>query len=486
MSLKFLVLLLINFFFFSSAGTQNELQNKINILVNSGFYKHANIGISVRDTKTGELIADIEKDKLMIPASSLKLLTTLASLDVLGSNFRFKTRISYDGILHADGTLQGNIYIEGSGDPCLGSDRIPGVLSSDALILKIADDIKKAGVVCLEGNVIADESVFNSFPVSPTWQWNDLGNYYASGAWGLNINENLYNIWYDRNGPVGSLTKVAFYEPNIPNLQIQNEVIVGNRYSGDNAYIFGGPYNYGKRVVGSIPQGKNLFKIKGSLPDPPLFFAYRVLKALEQCKIGGYTFKTMFRDDGTKKMRKEISLYESPDLKTIVRYTNEVSINLYAESILKTLGAIKLNNGSGSGGIDIIKKYIKNKGLDATPLIMEDGSGLSTRNLITPDLMSNFLSEYLQNIDFNVLKEILPAAGERGTVRQLLTGSPAKGKVWLKSGSMDKILTYAGYCETASGKIVSFSVFLNNSIFAKKYQNKAELEKILDAIYRFS
>lgn len=467
-------------------GMAQSLQSKIEQLTGVAFYRHANIGVSVRDVNDRHLIAEVRKDKVLVPASALKLVTTLTGLELLGGDFRFSTRITYDGRLGADGILKGNIYIEGGGDPSLGSERIPGVEDADRLIRRMTDDILKAGIKCIEGNIIADESVFNSFPVSPSWQWNDLGNYYAAGAWGLNINENLYNIWYNRSGPVGSLSRIAYFEPRVPNLVLENEVTIDSANTSDNAYIFGGPYHYGKRVVGTIPQGKDLYKVKGSLPDPPLFFAYKLLTQLDKRNMGGHNYRTQYRAVKNKQRRILISEYRSPDLKTIVRYTNDLSINIYAESILKTMGLVMRKSGSGTEGIGAIKSFMKKQGLDTEPLNMEDGSGLSARNLMSPDLMASFLATVAKNKDLADLRQIIPAAGERGTVRNLLVRSPAKGRIWLKSGSMDNILTYAGYCKAASGRLVSFAVFLNGSTTDKPDKNKAELEKILDAIYRFS
>ncbi len=466
--------------------SQQNLQSNINQIISKPFYKHANIGISVRDVKTGELLAEVSKDKVMIPASTMKLVTTFVGHQILGENFTFETRISYDGELDAEGNLRGNIYIEGSGDPTLGSDRIPGSQSASVLITKIADDIYLHGIKCIEGNIIADQSVFDSSPISSSWQWNDLGNYYASGAWGLNFNENTYSIFYERSGPIGSLTKISHSEPVIPGLKLDNYVTVDSANSVDNAYIFGGPHVYNKRVEGTIPQGKTIYKVKGALPDPPNFFASTLLKELRKREMGCHMYSSLSKIDDKKKLRKWISSYRSPSLKNIVRVANELSINIYAESILKTLGHMIGKKGSDLEGIAAIEEYLVSRSIDVTALHMEDGSGLSARNLMSPEFLTDFLYRFLRGKNENYIKELMPAVGVSGTVKNLLSQSKAKGNMWVKSGSMDKILNYAGYCKTASGRLVAFSVFLNGSTAKKMKDNKTELEKILDAIYRFS
>ena len=464
---------------------QNNLQFKIDSIVNHSIYKDVQLGISVRDADSGEILADVHKDMMMIPASSLKLITTLSSLDILGNDFRYETRVSYDGILHDNGILEGNVYIEGSGDPSLGSDRIPGVLSTSLLLSKIVQDIKKAGILCIEGKIIADASSFGCQPVSSSWHWSDLGNYYAAGAWALNIHENSYNLWYECDGPVGTLTKIAYYEPHIPELAFENDVRIGKAYTGDNAFIFGGPYTNIKKVTGTLPKGKSLYKIRGSMPDPTHFFTFSLKKELEKNNMGSDTVFTLLQPDQYKYARKEISNYRSPDLKTLVKYTNESSINLYAESILRTLGLKEFRDGSDSAGIAALKKQLFSIGFDESTFTLDDGSGLSTKNQVSADLLSRFLVQFLKSKDRALVKEIIPSVGERGTVKRLLVNSEAKGKIWAKSGSMNNVLSYTGYCETESGRFIAFSIILNTHDAQGKHPRRAELEKILEAIYKF-
>ena len=186
---------------------------------------------------TNKIVAAINPEISLIPASSLKLITTLSALDILGPEYTFTTKISYSGKIDPDGTLNGNIYIVGSGDPTLGSPRtsLKGeVLSFNKLIVDIGKSIRDRGITCIDGEVIADESIFDSYPISPSWQWNDLGNYYASGAWGINANENEYYIYFKRNLRIGRSTILHSYQPYIPQLELQNEVTIDSSNTPDN------------------------------------------------------------------------------------------------------------------------------------------------------------------------------------------------------------------------------------------------------------
>jgi len=463
-----------------SISSQHSVQKEIERITMQPFFKHAQLGIAVRNIKDGTLYVNVAKDKMFIPASTLKLVTTLIAKKKLGDNFRFRTKLSYNGEIEADGTLKGNIFIEGSGDPTLGSGRMEGNMNMNALLKQMALDVKKAGILTIEGDIIVETTYDNTPPLVDSWQWNDIGNYYATGSWSLNINENLYNIFYHRNVQVGAPAVISYIEPYIPMLSINSSVTVDKPKTDDNAYIFGAPMNYQKVIRGTIPQGKGLYKIKGAIPDPPLFMAYKLHTTLFQDGIKSNNYKTA--QPSSTKTRKLLATYFSPKLIEIIRLTNDFSINLYAEALLTSLS----ENENQKSKITTIKRFFSESGLDTTALQIEDGSGLSTRNLISPDLMTLFLSKQLPNLSENDIKHFISSPGESGTAKKLLINSPAKKNIWLKSGSMAGIQCYAGYCRTASGNLVSFAVFLNGSTATKDLENKLELEKILDAIYRFS
>ena len=458
--------------------SQGSLQDILTELSKNPFYKHSHLGIAVQDVSEQKVIADINKDKLFIPASTIKLITTLSTRQLLSDNYRFTTSLYYDGNITDEGTLQGNIYIIGKGDPTFGINKISGNPSMDEILNIFSERILQAGIRCIEGKVIAIANEKMQPPIGDSWQWNDLGNYYASGAWSINVNENSYNIYYNHDMELGAEAQISYIEPYIPRLTIDSQVTIDSAHTADNAYIFGAPFTYGRFIKGTIPQGKGLFKIKGSIPNPPLFFAYRLYALLHHKGIS-------VDDYDTEPVKKEgmtcIFEHHSPLLKEIIKITNDQSNNLYAEATLKALGGKDIKEN-----VQIILDNLKSMGLETNSVNLEDGSGLSPRNLISPYHMSSFLVKQSQFLGESNLKNVLPTVGESGTVKNMLGNSPAKGRMWIKSGSMEKVLCYAGYTRAASGKLIAFAVFLNNSPAKTFKENKTELEKILDTIYRFS
>jgi D-alanyl-D-alanine carboxypeptidase/D-alanyl-D-alanine-endopeptidase (penicillin-binding protein 4) len=151
--------------------------------------------LTLLDIESKKILASHRPDKVLVPASSLKLLTTLTGIKILGSEFKFKTGLYYSGSIDDQGVLNGDLIIVGGGDPTLGSSSYDGYPNFNALLASIVNAVKNQNINCINGLVIVDESVFDSYPIAPTWQWNDLGNYYASGAWGINVNENQYLLF---------------------------------------------------------------------------------------------------------------------------------------------------------------------------------------------------------------------------------------------------------------------------------------------------
>lgn len=422
-------------------------------------FKYGQIGFSFR-TGEGKVIYEHNGDKSLIPASNLKLLTTASALKVLGEEYKFETRLTYDGVLK-DGVLNGNIYIEGGGDPTLGSDRIEGYPDLNQLLLLWTEKIKQTKITQIKGSIIAElPKGFNNNPIPDGWIWSDIGNYYGAGASGLNINENLYKLVFKPGNVVGDSTTVLRTEPAIPDLQFENKVKTGQIGSGDNAYIYGAPFSNYRYLSGTIPAGVPEFTIKGSVPDPALLTAVLLHKTLND---GGITIgqepKKALGNIEDKKRRMSIYTHSSPSVKEMVRYTNFYSINLYAEALLIKMAAHKGLDGTTENGIQVMAEYWKKRGLDVQGMTLRDGSGLSPQTAIRPSQMTSMLNLMTSDTSFF---SSLPVAGESGTLKKICNDTPAKGKVFAKSGTLSKVICYSGYVRSQSGKLNSFSIFINN------------------------
>jgi D-alanyl-D-alanine carboxypeptidase/D-alanyl-D-alanine-endopeptidase (penicillin-binding protein 4) len=189
---------LILFFPFSGPG-ENAYQNLTQYaksIPSMSNLKHGQWSIYVINTDNGQTLLDINGEKGLAPASNLKLLTSAVALSLLGDDRQFNTYLEYSGTINKNGTLSGNIYIRGEGDPTLGSSELNGVLPLPLLLDQWNEAIRARGIKKINGDIIADDSYLDFMPLPGDWFWEDVGNYYAAGTSGLCINENMYRLYF--------------------------------------------------------------------------------------------------------------------------------------------------------------------------------------------------------------------------------------------------------------------------------------------------
>ena len=430
---------------------------------------HAGIGFKAVDLTTGKTVASYNASMALTPASTIKIVTTSTALEVLGSNYFYSTSLFYDGVVE-DSVLKGNLYIEGSGDPSLGSEFSDK--GKEAFMDAFLQGIKDKGIKSIEGNVIVLDQLFGYDGVSPKYLWEDLGNYYAPGAYGISIFDNMYRIYLQSFAP-GSETNVLYMEPEIEAIQFTNEITAGDTNS-DNSAIFGVPFSYNRRLYGTIPPNKASFAVRGDIPDPGLFLAQYFASSLQEQGIEVKGEASTYRINPQKPQGEtEIAINKSNRLASLARIVNVRSNNHYAEHLYKTLQLTK--------EIDI-PVYWKDKGLDSSALFMFDGSGISPANAVSAEFLTDILI-YMnkKSSQSEAFYKSLPIAGREGTVASFLKGTPLAGKAHVKSGSITNVQSYAGYIEK-DGKRYAFAIIINN-FTGKRADVRKEIEQLLVGLF---
>lgn len=465
---SFWLILLISFFLNPIfAQSLRQLESAIEALDRDIDMRSASWGITVIDANTGEVLVNHNGRKSLATASTMKAITTSTALALLGEEFRFNTYLEYDGQIDEAGTLTGNLYIRGEGDPSLGSDRFDGANELNQLMIRWAKEIQAIGIKAINGQIIGDGSAFSTQIIPGKWNWEDMGNYYAAGAGGLNINENLYQLVLKPGPSEGAETSVLRTIPTMQSLTFTNELKTGRRGSGDNAYIYGAPYTQLAYIRGTIPAGVASFTIKGSIPDPALFCAERLSDELTKCGIRlnqPPTSVRLLQAQGKRKFtsRKPIYTHSSPTLREIVYHTNMKSVNLFAEALAIQVGKAQGKIPNTANGIDAIEDYWKSKGIDIKGMYLRDGSGLSSNNVVSTYQMAGILQKMRSQQGFNAFYASLPVAGKSGSLKSMLRGTAAEGRLRAKSGYISAVRSYTGYVTTVNGRELTFAVIANN------------------------
>ena len=452
-------------------------------LLQAPYMRGASFSLVVKDVQEGRTVYSYDTDRLQSPASVLKTVATATALEILGEDYRYPTTLEYDGILE-NGTLEGNLYIKGSGDPSLGSSHFaPG--QNKFLSTWIAA-LQKAGIKHITGSVISDESIFDTEGVSIKWLREDMGNYYAPGSYGISIFDNMYKLSL-QTGAAGTRPVLKGTEPDIPFIRFKN-YLKAAPVSSDSAYIIGAPLDDVRYLYGVLPANREAYVLKGDIPDPALYLARYLTDQLQQkgIRVDGSPscHRIEVEENRWKKgERKEIVTTFSPTLRVIASVCNHVSHNLYADALVKTVGLQykpRRNEmiSSFGRGVQVVKEYWEKKGLDVFPLRMNDGSGLAPADKVSAGFMGELLVYMAtESAVSDAFIASLPQAGIEGSVRNFLKGSKLQGKARLKSGGITGVRSYAGYI-TKDGKTYAVAVFSNNYSCSMSRMTGA-LEKLL-------
>ena len=470
--LFFLLSLTCSLNFFSQDVKLSPLENlqaEIYKLQDDPDLKHGSWGICVLDAKKDSVMAEYNSAVGLVPASSLKVVTTAAALCTFGENYRFETKIQYDGILDTiNGVLYGNLYIKGGGDPTLGSKYFLKDKDTVAVAWKWARLLQTKGIHKIEGSVIADPTLFDVNTIPETWIWGDMGNYYGAGAGGLNYRDNLYSIYF-QSGNDGDTAKITKISPSMPGLKLYNYVRAGG--TKDNAYVYGAPYDNFHFITGSIPSKRNDYQVDGAMPDPAFYCAYEVDSVCRKCGI-----QILGKPQSLRKLRltnmdvkkRRITLFSeySPRLAEIIWWTNKKSVNLFAESMLRNLAVRRTGYGAEGSGTDAVTAFWAGKGVDVKGFYMNDGCGLSRWNSITPRQFTEMLRVESRDPGFKTFYKSLPEYNSN---------------VVAKGGYITRVRSYTGYSTRKNGNLITFSLIVNN-YDCSPVDARKKLEKLLDLI----
>jgi D-alanyl-D-alanine carboxypeptidase/D-alanyl-D-alanine-endopeptidase (penicillin-binding protein 4) len=446
--------------------TQHTIEQAKNSFISNPNVKNASIGICVYDILTNEKISYHNENIALPSASTVKLFATASAIEILGKDYRPKTRIYSENKIDHLGHLNGNLWIRGGGDVSLGSRYYNKSNEEDSFLYQWADTLYAMGIRKIHGDIIGDASEFGYQGAPDGWNWGDMGNYYGSGPSGLPIYDNILRFYFNVSKSIGVKASLIKTFPEILNLNFNNYIYSSNT-NGDNSYIYGAPYSYDRFSTGYLPKNSNSFVVKGSLPDSEMQFVteFKRILALKGIFVEGKCLGVRNMNLPLAEIRyKSLYLIYSNlgrDLKSIAKWTNLKSVNLFAEQLICWIAYEMRGIGDTKTGTDYIEYYWKSK-INTSGLNLKDGSGLSRSNAVTAENFCSLLNYMYKSSNQNDFIETLAVAGESGTLSSLCKGQIAQGKVKAKSGTMNKIKSYSGYVETLSGKKLSFAIIVNN------------------------
>ena len=433
------------------------------------------MSVFVQNMQTGEVIDSYRADKVVPPASVMKLLTTGAALEILGPGYRFPTIIEHNGTIE-NGVLHGNLYIHGSCDPSLGWKGHTGFLD------QWVKAVQKAGISSIDGAVIADMTMLDGEAQNPNWLCEDAGNYYAPGIFALNYYGNTMNIVL-QSGEPGTVAKVVKTEPYVEDVYFINRIRC-DKITYDGAFVSGLPYSRERYLTGAVPSNLGTFGVKGDLPNPGLLLARHFTNRLREAGIRVKKDASYIADyNPLLPPRTELYTHYSEPLSEIIKETNVNSNNLYAEALFRCLGTRYTLPGTIHNSQDLLRDFWRRRGVAVQNAIIKDGCGLAPQDAVSAKAFVQLLSVMARSNNKDAWIASLPVSGQTGTLKSLCPKTELEGRIHAKSGTIAGTKNFAGYIDMPNGETWVFAILINSAPGKAKNIQTVIQQYLLD-VYR--
>ena len=446
---KIVSLLLSLCFTFTAANAEN-----ITKTINSLNINKSAISVSVKDISDGDEVYSLNKSAPMIPASTLKIITSSASVDTLGKDYKFSTKLYK--------STNNDLYIKLGADPFL--------TSADLIQLMV---IAREKNIIEPKNIFVDASVFDNVEWGEGWQWDDDMNPLMPKFSAYNLDGNLLKIEVtpNVNNTPASIAVKPFYPLTFMNLVNTDKSLDQNNISVNRNNSIAPNV---MEVSGAVTKTAIL---KIPVNNPKMYFKLRLEEAIRDQKIDYFAgLKNAVLPDKNIYFAGEVT----HDMQTALVSVLKNSSNLVAETMFKLAGSKWAGeSGSMDNSLGMLNSYLKNINIPTEDIKIVDGSGVSKNNLMTSDFMTNFLVYRAQSEDFDTFKNYLPAPGE-GTLKNRMLYF--KDNLHAKTGTLSDASAIAGYITSRKGKTYAFDIMINDAKTSPADKKNIE-EQILRQIY---
>ena len=447
----------------SPRNAPSSLAEGIDAYIAQPRFAHAQWGIAVASLGNGNRLYRHDAGALFLPASNAKLYTSALALQVLGTDTRFSTTLYATAAPGADGTLAGDLILHGGGDPSLG-DRDASPDWADRLAAALAE----RGVRRVHGNLVADDTYFSGPLFGGGWDASDLQTDYGAQAGALGVRNNVVRVQVAREGPRCCSVTI---EPSQSGMRVVN--LTG---SAAPLGLYRSPGSDVLYATGSLRANQPHGNYALSAPDGALYAANLLRGALGQ---RGITLDGTVRvlhwpetDAALANSPTAIASVTSPPLSQLLVHMLKHSDNRYAQMLLQQVGVATARTGvctdraeppqtSAEWGACAMRAFLGRIGIDKGEATLNDGSGLSRQDLVTPAATVKLLAWIARQPFANVRRDALPVAGIDGTLRNRMRGSAAADNVRAKTGTLSHVYTLSGFVTDAAGQRLAFSLMLN-------------------------
>jgi D-alanyl-D-alanine carboxypeptidase/D-alanyl-D-alanine-endopeptidase (penicillin-binding protein 4) len=423
-------------------------------------------GIQVVEIATGKILYAHNDDRLLLPASNLKILTSALALERLGLNYRFTTRVMREA--------SGNVVLAGSGDPSLSGRVFPYQKDGRAgpplaAIEDLAEQIAARGIRRIDGDIVGDDGLFPWDPYPPSWTQDDTIRDFGAPVSALTVNDNVVTVSIASGTRAGD-PAVLSVSPPLEYLTFDNRVLTASRGGEPIVRAQRVPSSRQWLLTGSVAIGRPAVVEIVPVDDPALFAAAALYDALIRRGIAIHgrpvARHRLIGGEYSPVAGEELASRISPPLADLLQVMDKLSQNLYAELLLREAGRSarheRTHDGTTEAGLAEMRAYLTESGAMPGDWRLDDGSGLSRNALVTPRLLTHILVRMARSKDRDAWISLLPAGGEDGTLSQRLCCLSQGRGVVAKTGSLSRALALSGYADSNTYGQLAFSILVND------------------------
>ena len=401
----------------------------------------------VTDAATGEVLYERNADNYFTPASDAKLFTTALALATLGPDYRIRTTIATSGTLDANGLLDGDLVLIGRGDANLSNRKFPYEKKverdgpPEKVLAEFADAVAARGVKEINGDVVADDSLFQPERFPSGWTIDDMLWSYGAAVSAIAVNDNTFTIEL-RPGALAGDPATYTLDPASDFYTIENLVRTGPRGSEEKLAVTRDPGSRLIRMSGTMPVGGPPRKLTIAIEEPAEYAATLLARLLDSrgIHIRGAARARHAGDPAVSAASRPaeniLAEHTSLPLADDIRLTNKNSENLHAELLLLLAAHEKTGATTYEDAEKFAADFFRTAGIADGDIVLSDGSGLSRRDLVTPRAMVQMLRYAAAQPWGELYRSSLPVAGEDGTLSDRMKDTPAAGRVFAKTGTI--------------------------------------------------
>ena len=471
-----------------TAAAANRFSARADVLLAALPASKGEWGLLIADAHTGDTLYESNADKYFVPASNMKLFTTALALAKLGPDYRFHTTLETRGTLSARGTLSGDLYLVGRGDPNLSNRRFPFDLKEEfdgppeKALAELADALVKTGVKEITGDVIGDDSYFPREPYADGWEIGDIVWEYGAAISAIAVDDNTVALTLAPGELAGDPVQ-ALVAPATPDFTVENDVVTSAAGVKSDLTLKREPGSKLVVVRGTLPAKSAPRKLLLAVHEPAEHAAALLARLLGDrgVLVSGTSRALHTPATSAEPQRAVLAEHLSVPLSDAVKLVNKISQNLHTEMLLR---AAARKTGVWATPDDLMKfpaDFYAAAGIIPGDVVPTDGSGLSRHDLVTPRAIAALLKYAQDQPWFASYYASLPVAGVDGTLEPLMKNTVAAGRIHAKTGSVEHVRTRSGFAETPGGRTLIFS-FLSNNQGGKNHEASDALDALCVAM----